>query len=136
MAQATLKQLIMTLLLSALFSNPALAQSGGGGDTPYFDMTTPFVVNIRADDGLVFLQVSAQFKVKKPEYKAELTKHMPAIQHTMMLVLSEQTQNDIRTVAGKEKLRQKTLKEVQHLLKEQIGDEAIDEIYFTGFIVQ
>ena len=124
-------------LLLSLHTGLVFASSGGGTtNTPYFEIATPFVVNIQSEDGLVFLQVKAQFKVKKPELKSQLTKHMPAIQHTMMMVLSEQTQNDIRSVKGKEKLRGTALKEVQTLLKKQIGDEAVDEIYFTGFIIQ
>ena len=53
-----------------------------------------------------------------------------------MLVLSEQTINDIKSVAGKQKLRETTLKEIQALLQTQIGDPAVEEIYFTGFIIQ
>jgi flagellar FliL protein len=65
-----------------------------------------------------------------------LSKHIPAIQHTVMMVLSEQTIKDINTVAGKQKLRDATLKEVQALLQSQIGDPGVEEIYFTGFIIQ
>jgi len=136
MMKRLLRFFVALILISGLSQFSLAAGGGGGGDTPYFDLTAPFVVNINSDDGLVFLQVNAQFKVKKPEVKTHLNTHMPAIRHTMMLVLSEQTQNAVRSVAGKEKLRASTLKEVQTLLKEQIGDEAIDEIYFTGFIIQ
>ena len=116
-----------------LFSSVNAAGSGG---TPYFEIPTPFVVNLADKDALSFLQVNAQFKVKREELKTVIAKHIPAIQHTVMMVLSEQTINDIKSVAGKEKLRKTTLKEVQDLLQKQIGDPAVDEIYFTGFIIQ
>ena len=61
---------------------------------------------------------------------------MPAIQHSVMMVLSEQTSANIRSVAGKQKLREKTLLEIQTLLIEKIGDPVVEEIYFTGFIIQ
>ena len=112
------------------------SQAAGTGGTPYFEIPTPFVVNLAENDSLNFLQVNAQLKVTRDEVKAHLSKHMPAIQHTVMMVLSEQRIDDIKSVAGKQKLRETTLKELQALLQQQLGDPAIDEIYFTGFIIQ
>ena len=109
--------------------------AGSGGATPYFEITAPFVVNLAEQDSLNFLQVNAQLKVSRDEMKAHLSKHLPAIQHTVMMVLSEQTINDVKSVAGKQKLRETTLKELQTLLQQQIGDPAVEEIYFTGFII-
>ena len=129
-----MKRLYLNLFLM-IIASPALA-AGSGGSTPYFEITTPFVVNLAEKDSLSFLQVNAQLKVSREEIKPHLSKHIPAIQHTVMMVLSEQTIDDIKSVAGKQKLRETTLKEVQNLLQAQIGDPAVDEIYFTGFIIQ
>ena len=119
-----------------LLASTAFAAGSGGGVTPYFELATPFVVNLAEKDSLSFLQVNAQLKVTREEVKAQLSKHLPAIQHTVMMVLSQQTINDIKSVAGKQKLRETTLKEIQNLLQTQIGDPGVDEIYFTGFIIQ
>lgn len=122
-------------LLMCLIACPVWA-SGGSGATPYFEIATPFVVNLAEQDSLSFLQVNAQLKVSREEIKPYLSKHIPAIQHTVMMVLSEQTIKDINTVAGKQKLRDATLREIQALLQTQIGDPGVEEIYFTGFIIQ
>ncbi len=127
---------ISFLILIFSFSVPNFASAASSGATPYFEIKTPFVVNLADAGSLAFLQVNAQFKVKNDAVKEYLFIHLPAIQHTMMLILSEQTASDIKTVAGKQKLREKTLKEVQDLLTTQIGDSAIEDIYFTSFIVQ
>jgi len=110
--------------------------AAGVGNTPYFEIKTPFVVNLANTGSLSFLQVNAELKVKNEDIKKLLYMHLPAIQHTMMMILSEQTAGDIKSVAGKQNLRKKTLKEIQQLLVEQIGTEAIDDIFFTAFIVQ
>ena len=112
------------------------AYAAGSSGSPYFEIQTPFVVNLADKGSLSFLQVNAQLKVKSEEIKQKLYLHLPAIQHTVMMVLSEQTSQDIKTVAGKQKLREKTLKEIQDLLLKQIGDKAVEDIYFTAFIVQ
>ena len=128
-----MKHFFLPVLLFCL-TRPLLA--AGGGPTPYFEITTPFVVNLAEQDALSFLQVNAQLKVTREDIKPYLSKHMPAIQHTVMMVLSEQSTKDINTVAGKQHLRDVTLKEVQTLLQTQIGDPGVEEIYFTGFIIQ
>ena len=121
-------------LFFLLVSSTSLA--AGSGSTPYFEIQTPFVVNLAGTGSLSFLQVNAQLKTKNEEVKKYLFMHLPAIQHTMMMILSEQTAADVKTVAGKQELRKKSLKQIQDLLTEQIGDSAIDDIYFTAFIIQ
>lgn len=125
--------LILLLILASPHSTIA---AGSGGSSPYFEIQTPFVVNLADTENLSFLQVNAQLKIKNDLLKEYLYTHLPAIQHTVMLVLSEQTAKDVKTVAGKQKLRDRTLKEIQDLLTVQIGDTVIDDIYFTSFIVQ
>jgi len=125
---------VLILFFILATANHALASGSSG--TPYFEIQTPFVVNLAGTGSLSFLQVNAQLKVKNEQIKELLYVHLPAIQHTVMLILSEQTAADIKTVAGKQKLREKTLKEIQDFLVIQIGDSAIDDIYFTTFIVQ
>ena len=124
------------LALSSVTLTPTAFAAGSSGGTPYFEIATPFVVNITNEGGAAFLQVNAQFKVKNEELKQHLYSHLPAIQHTVMLVLSEQTASGIRSVKGKQKLREVTLKEIQEFLTAQIGDPIVEEIYFTGFIIQ
>jgi len=128
--------IISLLALSVSAQIPTAIAAGGSGGSPYFEIATPFVVNITANGGAAFLQVNAQFKVKNEELKQHLSTHLPAIQHTVMLVLSEQTASGISSVKGKQKLRELTLKEIQDFLTTQIGDPVVEEIYFTGFIIQ
>jgi len=129
--------LIFSLLILALTAQqPVSVAAGGSGGTPYFEIATPFVVNITDNGGAAFLQVNAQFKVTSEELKQHLYAHLPAIQHTVMLVLSEQTASGVSSLQGKQKLRETTLKEIQDFLTTQIGDPIVEEIYFTGFIIQ
>lgn len=121
------------LILFMAVYKPAFAASGG---TPYFEIATPFVVNLADENTTAFLQVNAQLKVKDENLKPHLHTHMPAIQHSVMMVLSEQTSNEVRSVAGKQKLRERTLEEIQAVMTEKTGQPIVDEVYFTGFIIQ
>lgn len=127
---------LILLCLLSLQTLTCFASSDSGAGSPYFDIGTPFVVNLTGDGNLAYLQVNAQFKVHRPELKTQLQIHMPAIQHTMMMLLSEQTMSGIKSVQGKQALRDTALKELQKLFQAQIGDPVIDEVYFTGFVIQ
>ncbi len=104
--------------------------------TPYFEIAAPFVVNIQGDSSINFLQVNAQLRVTKPEVKGKLTLHLPAIQHVMIMILSEQNTKSLRSLEGKQRLRDDTVKEIQTLLTREIGEPAVEEVYFTAFVIQ
>jgi flagellar FliL protein len=125
----------LALLLCAQISN-TYASSEGGNGSAFFAIDTPFVVNLAGKDTLTYLQVNVQLKLKKPEYRAQLQSQMPAIQHTMMMLLSDQTIKSINSVQGKQALRETALKSLQELCQKLIGNPAIDDIYFTGFVIQ
>ena len=110
--------------------------SGGANTSPYFEIAAPFVVNIQGETSINFLQVNAQLLVTKPEVKGKLTLHLPAIQHVMIMVLSEQNTKNLRSQEGKQRLRDDTVKEIQAILTKEIGEPAVAEVYFTAFVIQ
>ena len=63
-------------------------------------------------------------------------KHMPVIRNNLILLLSSQTYETLSTHEGKEGVRQKALQEVQKILSERTGSPAIEDLYFTGFVMQ
>ena len=131
----SLRVLAITLLLGVHLSL-CYASSEGQNGSQYFAFEKPFVVNLAGTDNLTFLQVNVQFKLKKPEYRTLLQAQLPAIQNTMVMLLSEQTVDSIKSVKGKQALREVALKSLQQLFQILIGDPAIDDVYFTDFIIQ
>jgi len=126
--------LILSILLSVSLS-PAMANEGGAS-SPYFAFPKPFVVNLSGSDNLTYLQVNVQFKLKKAELAAKIQAQLPAIEHTMVMLLSDQTVNSVKSVQGKQALRETALKSVQEVCQKLIGGPVVDDVYFTGFIVQ
>jgi flagellar FliL protein len=127
--------LAVTLLL-CMHMSFSFASSEGKTGSLFFAFDKPFVVNLTGSDNLTYLQVNVQFKLKKPEFRTKLQMHMPAIEHTMVMLLSDQTVDSIKSVQGKQALRENALKSIQQLLQTLVGDPAIDDVYFTGFIIQ
>lgn len=127
--------LCFALLLSA--PHYALAAgSGGASSSPYVEITPPFVVNLDEEDSIRFLQVNAQIKLTSVEHASELHHHLPAIRHAMVMLLSSHSTAQIKTLKGKEDLRQQAVQELNKVMEENTGVASIKAVYFTGFIIQ
>lgn len=102
----------------------------------YHKLEPSLVVNVDEGDLVRFLQVDAQLEYSKQLAQAIIEKHMPAIRHAMVMLLSGQSVTDIKTPQGKEKLRESTLKAMQQVMIDTTGEAVIDAVYFTGFVIQ
>ncbi|MBI3561391.1 MAG: flagellar basal body-associated FliL family protein [Gammaproteobacteria bacterium] len=129
---------IFLTITAGVFCVVVQASSGSGeaGASPYYEITTPFVVNLQDETATKFLQVNAQLRLNRPDLKSQVTRYLPMIQHSMMLLLSEQDAKVIRSVEGKQKLREQALKEIQTVLEKETGEPVVAEVLFTGFIIQ
>jgi len=123
-------------------SKPASAGKSAAGTAQveppklYFKLEPSLVVNVDEGDVVRFLQVDAQIQFTDPLAQGIIEKHLPAIRHALVMLLSGQSVTDIKTSQGKEKLRESTLKQLQLVMKETTGEPVIDAVYFTGFVIQ
>jgi flagellar FliL protein len=124
------------VIVLSMHISTGFASSASNAESAYFAIDKPFVVNLSGGENLTYLQVNVQFKLKKPALRSQLQTQMPAIEHTMVMLLSEQTVSGIKSVQGKQALRESALKSVQQVCQKLIGDPVIEDVYFTGFIIQ
>ena len=129
--------LMLIMLLSLVGMNSAMAGGGGGGENSnYLSLDPPFVVNINNGSGYNFLQVNTELKLIDPNFAAMVKHHMAAIRHNMIMLLSSQTTQQVRTLEGKEQLREQALEAIQAIMEEETGDPGVEAVYFTGFVIQ
>lgn len=133
-----LRLLLACLLLASMPFTPvaASASGGGGGSSSYLALKPAFVVNVNDGESVHHMQVDIQVKLAGPDAAGLIEEHMPAIRHALVLLLSGQDVKTVRTVQGKEKLRQEALEAVQKVLEENAGTPGIEALYFTGLIIQ
>ncbi len=135
--------LIKTLLLTLLLLMAPLVQAAEDEapkkkEPAYVSLGKPMVLNLTGGKRrrLTFLQVAADVLVKDEEAKAVVEQHIPAIRHQLILVLSEQKAEDLKTPAAREKIRQQLTNQVRDMIEEMTDNNDIDEILFTTFLVQ
>jgi flagellar FliL protein len=102
----------------------------------YLALDPPFVVNFEDQGELRFLQVSASIMAYDAKVIEAVTYHMPRIRSAVLLLLGNQTYETIRTMAGKQKLREAMLQDIRQVMAEAAGNPAIEAVYLTGFVMQ
>jgi len=102
----------------------------------YFAFPQAFTVNFETDQGLRFLQVSVEIMSYDQAAIDAVGVHMPVIKNNIILLLSNQAFEDLVSVEGKKEIRQKMLKEIQAILEKYKTESAVEEVYFTNFVMQ
>lgn len=100
----------------------------------YYQLKPSLVANLLS--GGRYIRCDVQLMTRDETLLTELKLHDAAIRHTLLLLLSDQDGNRIKTPDGKEKLRKEALSQINDLLKEQSGKAAVESLFFTTFFVQ
>ena len=61
---------------------------------------------------------------------------MPMIRNNLLLLLSSQDPKELNDRTGKDQLRKAILREIQKVLKNQVGAAGIEKVFFTSFVMQ
>ena len=102
----------------------------------YLPIDPAFVVNFASQGKARFLQITVEVMTRDETVPDKVKLHMPVIRNNLMLLFSTQTYDTASTLEGKESLREEALEVVQQILEEETGDQGIEAIYFTSFVMQ
>ena len=102
----------------------------------YFDLSKPFIVNYPKGSGARLLQVSASLMVEEEKTKEELKKHEPMIRNNILMLLSAQKPEELKTVKGKQQLRMKMLEDIGAVMEKMTNNNKVKELFFTSFVMQ
>ena len=131
------------LVISAMMLLLVLAQAKAAEDdaetrptSAYVSLGDPMVLNLSGSRRLTFLQLSADVLVSDSDAEETIKVHVPAIRHSLIMLLSEQKAGDIKSPARREEIRQQATSQVQALIADLSGSEAVSEILFSSILVQ
>jgi flagellar FliL protein len=100
----------------------------------YHQLKPSLVANLSS--GGRYVRCDIQLMTRDEAFLENLKLHDAAIRHTVLLLLSEQDGNRLKRPDGKEALRKEALSQINRLMKEQSGKEAVESLFFTTFFVQ
>ncbi len=110
------------------------AEVGPDGEPlpPAFFSMEPFVVNINDGSKDRFLKLKVDLEVSSEAVSSELDQRLPQVKDIMIGLLSSQSFSDIRSMEGKDYLRE----ELQTRLNAVVRKGSVQQVFFTEFVVQ
>lgn len=82
------------------------------------------------------IQLQVDFVLRDEAAKAALIKHMPLVENDLLVFISSSKLEDLESEQGKAKVRAGALKIVQKIMQEKTGKPGVEQVLFTGFIMQ
>lgn len=119
---------VLALLLAAALPVQA-GDHGGGGGAP---APLKFITNLGTSRYVVFEMVT---EAATPEAAHLLETLKPRLQHRILLLLSDKTEESLVTVKGKIELQEEIL-DIANEIIDETPKTGIKEILFTNFILQ
>lgn len=105
-------------------------------ETFYHHIQPEFVVNFgaRARPRFLMLEVSASTHDEK--VLEIMDTHMPEIRNDLLLLFGTQSSERLLTTEGKNELREQTTNVILKVLEKHYDEDAIEEVFFTRFVMQ
>ncbi|EKP0307335.1 flagellar basal body-associated protein FliL [Aeromonas veronii] len=132
-------------MLSGSDTPPAEAAEGGEGKLQeaeaikpslYVGMPRPFVFNVAGAQRDRLVQIKIQLMVRGTADETLAKQNIPLIEGTLLRVFSAASAEQLMTFEGKEKLRKDSLEECRRVLKDLVSSPVIEQVLFTGFVMQ
>jgi len=131
------KLILYTIVLMLGFTQARAAEDEAAPTTSaYVSLGDPMVLNLSGTKRLTFLQISADVLISDEDAKETIELHVPAIRHSLIILLSEQKASDIKSPGKREEIRQQATAQVQSLMVALSGSADVSDILFSSILVQ
>ena len=129
--------------MSVVAGEPAVQGNEGGGSAlvktgtaMYVAMPRPFVFNVPGTNRDRLVEIKVQLMMRGSDNEEQAKMHIPLIEGTLLKIFSTANADDLATEAGKIAIRDSALKEVQKTMLDVSGNQTVEEVLFTGFVMQ
>ena len=106
------------------------------GSALYVAMPRPFVFNVQGSSRDRLVEIKVQLMMRGSDNEEQVRMHIPLIEGTLLKAFSTANADDLVTEAGKTAIRDSALKEVQKTMLDISGNQTVEEVLFTGFVMQ
>ena len=106
------------------------------GSALYVAMPRPFVFNVPGANRDRLVEIKVQLMLRGYDNEEQVKMHIPSVEGALLKVFSTANADDLVTEAGKKAIRDSALKEVQKKMEELTGNQVVEAVLFTGFVMQ
>jgi flagellar FliL protein len=110
------------------------------GESYYLALEPPLIVNFVYKDTLRYLQMTLSVMSHEPKILEQVTHHMPAIRHRLIMLISNKGFDELNGKDNKEALREEMLLEIRNIIQAEQNKThnpgQVEAVYFTGYVMQ
>lgn len=102
----------------------------------YYNVQPEFVVNFQGKTRLKFLMIEMSVATRDAEVLVVLDDHDPELRNSLLLLLSEQDSEVLKTVEGKQALQKSAMERVDEVVAKYHRNERILDVLITRLVMQ
>jgi flagellar FliL protein len=106
------------------------------GRALYVAMPRPFTFNAPGVSRERIVQIEVQLMVRGTENEELAKRHIPMIEGALLQVFSASNADDLVTDVGKVELKERATAEVRQVMTELESEPVVEQVLFTGFVIQ
>lgn len=106
------------------------------GSALYVAMPRPFVFNVPGSTRDRLVEIKVQLLMRGSDNEEQAKMHIPLIEGALLKTFSAANADDLVTEAGKSAIRDSALKAVQKTMVDVSGNQTVEQVLFTGFVMQ
>jgi flagellar FliL protein len=117
----------------------ALAQEeGSSSNYVYIALDPQIVTNFAGENSkkLGYLRITIEIMLDQPKFIEHIERHMPLLRATAIEVIGSQTEQQVRSLTGREQMRRQILRQFKNKLVRETENEVIKDIIFTQYLIQ
>lgn len=121
-----------------VYATTAIASGGEASkaEGEYLDLGAPLVTNLQNRERLSFVQVAVTLALRNATYQEPVKYYLPILRDKLIMLISSKTRSALSTRAGQNTLRNQALQELQAALIKETGENMIDQVLFTKFVLE
>ncbi|MEI7840339.1 MAG: flagellar basal body-associated FliL family protein [Methylococcaceae bacterium] len=104
--------------------------------TVYYEISKPLMVNFPQNSSIRLVKINLSMAAENEATIALLKKNEPMLLNNLLMLISAQNTDGLRTHEGKIALRNAIFDDVTAMLEKMSPEAEIKEVFFTSFIMQ
>ena len=126
--------LLVQLLCTPLMAEEEAVEEADG--VRYIELTPAFVTNYGGPGPLKYIKTEVSLRVDSQEAYRLVRHHMPSLRYALIKVLTQQTEETVSSMEGKEQIRMQALADLQAVMKAEEDNASIEDVLFSSFFLQ
>ncbi|MBU2114713.1 MAG: flagellar basal body-associated protein FliL [Gammaproteobacteria bacterium] len=135
-----LKSVLSSLLLSVslLVVVPSAVAQEQPNEIVYYGFDPDIVTNYISGNrrSLGYIRISVELMLEDKRFLPAIEHHEPLILDIIYGTISKQPEDKIKSLTGREEIRQNLLDKLQQAMKKEAGETIIRDILFTKYLYQ